>query len=59
MSSERMRKLVDEKVGWWDKARVKFTPGTPHEQSQRLEQLAKDKVREEEREMYLKKIAGG
>ena len=59
MSSERTRKLIDDKVSLWDKTKVAFTPGPAHEKAQRLEQIAQDRVRQEERELMLKKLASG
>lgn len=59
MSSERMRKLVSDKVGAWDQFKVALSPGDVSEKNRRLEQIAQDKVREEERQKHLEALARG
>jgi hypothetical protein len=49
MANERGRKLIDDKLSFWEKTKVALTPGDAAEKSQRLEQMANDRVREEER----------
>lgn len=56
MPTERMRKLIDDKVSTWDKFKVAITPGDVSERSRKLEQLALDKVREEEQQAQLEAI---